>query len=147
MFNGIKVYKGTTLAEKVAILPAQVRVKIDWLMKQEGAAIDNASIILADLCGVLLGLRRSEFLAAAEKTPNLTTLLCFRNLSGSDWDLADLTRDWNIAAWAVKLTVHEIIKIRLCYTKHQRHRVAHEVIAGPGHRLMSFVFWLKMVAR
>ena len=147
MFNGIKVYKGTTLAEKVAILPAQVRVKIDWLMKQEGAAIDNASIILADLCGVLLGLRRSEFLAAVEKTPNRTTLLCFRNLSSFDWDLTDLTRDWDIAAWAVKLTAHEIIKIRLCYTKHQRHRVAHEVIAGPGHRLMSFVFWLKMVVR
>ena len=52
MFNGIKVYKGTTLAAKVAILPAQVRVKIDWLMKQEGAAFDNASIILTDLCGV-----------------------------------------------------------------------------------------------
>ena len=147
MFNGIKVYKGTTLAAKVAILPAQVRVKIDWLMKQEGAAIDNASIILADLCGVLLGLRRSEFLAAVAKTPNRMTLLCLRDLSSFDWDLADLTRDWDIAAWAVKLTAHEIIKIRLCYTKHQRHRVAHEVIAGPGHRLMSFVFWLKMVAR
>ena len=93
MFNGIKVYKGTTLAEKVAILPAQVRVKIEWLMKHEGRAIDNASIILADLCGVLLGLRRSEFLATAEKNPNRTTLLCFRNLSGYDWDLPDLTRD------------------------------------------------------
>ena len=93
MFNGIKVYKGTTLAEKVAILPAQVRVKINWLMKQEGRAIDNASIILADLCGVLLGLRRSEFLAAVEKNPNRTTLLCFHNLSSIDWDLADLTRD------------------------------------------------------
>ena len=68
MFKGIKVYKNTTLAEKVAILPSQVRVKIDWLMKHEGQAIDNASIILADLCGVLLGLRCSEFLAAGEKT-------------------------------------------------------------------------------
>ena len=29
MFNGIKVYKGTRLAEKVAIVPAQVRVKIE----------------------------------------------------------------------------------------------------------------------
>ena len=29
MFNGIKVYKGTTLAEKVAIVPSQVRGKIE----------------------------------------------------------------------------------------------------------------------
>ena len=38
----------------------------------------------------------------------------------------------------------EIIKVRLCYTKHQRHRVAHEVIAGPGHKSMSFVLWIKI---
>lgn len=37
----------------------------------------------------------------------------------------------------------EIIRVRLAYTKHQRHRVAHEVIAGPGYRLMSFVLWIK----
>ena len=43
--------------------------------------------------------------------------------------------------------MNEVIRIRLCYTKHQRHRVAHEVVAGPGHRLMSFVFWLKIVVR
>ena len=91
MLNGIKVYKGTTLAEKVAILPAQVRIKIEWLMKQEGRAIENASIILADLCGVLLGLCRSEILAAVEKNPNYRILLCFRNLSSYDWDSADLT--------------------------------------------------------
>ena len=35
--------------------------------------------------------------------------------------------------------------MRLCYTKHQRHRVAHQVIAGPGHKLMSFVFWEKLI--
>ena len=35
--------------------------------------------------------------------------------------------------------------MRLCYTKHQRHRVAHQVIAGPGHKLMSFVYWIKIV--
>ena len=39
----------------------------------------------------------------------------------------------------------EVIKVRLFYTKHQRHRVAHQVIAGPGHKLMSFVFWIKIV--
>ena len=37
--------------------------------------------------------------------------------------------------------------MRLCYTKHYRHRVAHEVIAGPGFKLMSFVVWLKVVVR
>ena len=25
--------------------------------------------------------------------------------------------------------------------------MAHEVVAGPGHRLMSFVFWLKVIVR
>ena len=45
------------------------------------------------------------------------------------------------------LTSDEIIKIRLCYTKHQRHRVAHEVIAGPGYRHMSFVKWLKVIVK
>ena len=38
----------------------------------------------------------------------------------------------------------EIIRVRLCYTKHQRHRVAHEVIAGPGYKSMSFVLWIKI---
>ena len=32
----------------------------------------------------------------------------------------------------------------MAYTKHQRHRVAHEVIAGPGYKLMSFVLWIKI---
>ena len=77
------MYKGTKLAEKVAILPSQVRKKIEFMMKQrDKGTIDYASIILADICGVLLGLRRAEFLATAEKKPNLTTLLCFRNLAG-----------------------------------------------------------------
>ena len=83
MHKGILVYKGTTLAEKTAVLPAQVREKIDYLMKDgEPLTLTTASIILADLCGTLLGLRRSEFLASAEKKPNRTTLLCFRNLAG-----------------------------------------------------------------
>jgi len=84
MFRGIGVYKGTKLADKVAILPSQVRKKIEYMMRQshEGT-IDYASIILADICGVLLGLRRSEFLTSKEKNPNLTTLLCFQNLAGN----------------------------------------------------------------
>ena len=84
MFRGIEVYKGTKLADKVAILPSQVRKKIEYMMRQshEGT-IDYASIILADICGALLGLRRSEFLTTKEKNPNLTTLLCFQNLAGN----------------------------------------------------------------
>ena len=71
------------MAEKVAILPAQVKKKIDYIMVEEKRlTIDSASIILADICGVLLGLWRSEFLASAEKKPNITTLLSFWNLGG-----------------------------------------------------------------
>ena len=61
--------------------------------------------------------------------------------------MADTTRQWNIGKWADGLASDEIIKIRLCYTKHKRHRVAHEVVAGPGYRLMSFVLWLKIVIK
>ena len=39
------------------------------------------------------------------------------------------------------------MKVRLCYTKHQRHRVAHEVVAGPGYRHMSIALWLKIVVK
>ena len=85
MYKGILVYRGTTLAEKTAIFPGQIREKIEWMMKNgKHYTINGASIILADLCGVLLGLRRSEFFASAEKNPNRTTLLCFRNLAGLD---------------------------------------------------------------
>ena len=31
------------------------------------------------------------------------------------------------------LKMDEVITVRLCHNKHQRHRVAHEVIAGPGY--------------
>ena len=83
MHKGIRVYKGTKIAEKVAILPSQVREKIDYMLKQrDKCTVAYASIILADICGVLLGLRRSEFLAAVENNPKRTTLLCFQNLSG-----------------------------------------------------------------
>ena len=85
MFRGIEVYKGRRFAEKIAVLPSQVRRKIDYMMsKGEHFKLSGASIILAELCGVLLGLRRSEHFASAEAKPNLTTLLCFRNLAGVD---------------------------------------------------------------
>ena len=41
----------------------------------------------------------------------------------------------------------EIIRVRLCYSKHQRNRVAHEVIAGPCYKWMSFVDWLKVIVK
>ena len=70
MYKGILVYKGTKLADKVAILPSQVRKKIVYMLGQrDKSTIDYASLILADICGVLLGLRRSEFLAARQKKP------------------------------------------------------------------------------
>ena len=98
MYKGIKVYKGTSLKEKTAILPSQIRRKIEHIMQgRKRIDIDSASVILADLCGALLGLRRSEFLASAERNPNRTTLLCFQGLSGLAWDLADRNRSWDIA--------------------------------------------------
>ena len=98
MYSGIKVFKGVTLIDKVAISPAQVRKKIEYMLdKGEHLSIDGASIILAELCGVLLGLRRSEHFASAVRKPNLTTLLCFRNFKGMSWDLGDCTRNHNIS--------------------------------------------------
>ena len=58
-----------------------------------------------------------------------------------------MTKNHNIGLWASQLANDEIIKVRLCYTKHQRHRVAHEVIAGPGYRHVSFVKWLKVIVK
>ena len=148
MYKGIEVYKGKKLADKSAILPSQVKGKINYMIKRgEHFSIDGASIILAEICGVLLGLRRSEHFASSMRNPNRTTLLCFRNLAGADWDLGDITRSHNIASWAESLSLDEIIKVRLCYTKHQRHRVAHEVVAGPGYKLMSFVLWIKVIVK
>ena len=117
------------------------------MSRNEHLTINGASIILAELCGVLLGLRRSEHFASAERCPNKTTLLCFKNLAGVSWNLGDGARVWDIRRWAQELSVNDIIRVRLCYTKHQRHRVAHEVVAGPGHRHMSFALWLKVVVR
>ena len=148
MYRGIEVYKGRTFKEKSAVLPSQVRRKIEYMMsKGEHYTLNGASIILAELCGVLLGLRRSEHFASSEGNPNLTTLLCFRNLAGADWDLADCSRPVAISQWAERLRSDEILRVRLCYTKHKRHRVAHEVIAGPGYRLLSVVRWIKVVVR
>lgn len=99
MYKGILVYKGTTLAEKSAVLPSQVRRKIDYMIsRREHLSVNGASIILAELCGVLIGLRRSEYFATAERNPNQTKLLCFRNLAGVSCDLGDLTRTQDLAA-------------------------------------------------
>ena len=40
--------------------------------------------------------------------------------------------------------MNEIFKVRLCYTKHKRHRVAHQVIAGPGYQKMHLIRWIKV---
>ena len=52
--------------------------------KKEHLTLSGASVILAELCGVLLGLRRSEHFASSEGKPNQTTLLC--------WDLGDCAK-------------------------------------------------------
>ena len=117
------------------------------MQRNEHLTINGATIILAELCGVLLGLRKSEHFASTETKPNLTTLLCFRNLAGANWDLSCTTSCTDIPKWADALSLNEVVRVRLCYTKHQRHRVAHEVIAGPGHRHMSLVLWLKVVVK
>ena len=84
IFKGIRVYKGKTFAEKTAVLPGQVRRKIQHMMlNKEHLTVNGATVILAELCGVLLGLRRAEHFASAERNPNLTTLLCFKNLAGA----------------------------------------------------------------
>ena len=99
MYKGIQVYKGRTFAEKSVILPSQVRVKIEYMIRRREHITINGSIILAEICGVLLGLRRSEIFASAEKKPNRTTLLCFRNLAGSAWDFGESTRCYDIPSF------------------------------------------------
>ena len=84
MYKGIEVYKGRVFADKAAVLPSQVKEKIEYMIKRkEHLTVTGASIILAELCGVLLGLRRSEHFASSESKPNQTKLLCFRNLVGN----------------------------------------------------------------
>ena len=98
MHNGIRVYKGQSLAEKTAILPSQVRKKMQYMMARgEHCTINGASILLAELCGVLLGLRRGEHFASKENNPDMTTLLCFLNLAGSGWGLEDFTKGSDVA--------------------------------------------------
>ena len=83
MYKRIEVYKGRSFAVKVAVLPSQVRAKMQYMMDRgEHLTGDGATIILAELLGVLLGLRRSEHFANAQQKANLTTLLCFHNLTG-----------------------------------------------------------------
>ena len=56
----MRVYKGRTFADKTAIMPDQVRRKVQYMMsRNEHLTINGASIILAELCGVLLGLGRA----------------------------------------------------------------------------------------
>ena len=113
ILRDIQVYKGVSLKDKSTVLPSQVRKKIQYMNSRgEHLTIDGASIILAEICGVLLGLKRSEHFASAEKNPNATTLLCFKNLSGSVWDLGDSTKAHDIGAWAEKLSIlDEIIRV------------------------------------
>ena len=63
--------------------------------------------------------------------------LGFRRLHQEPWYFY-LGREFNYG-W--------VIRVRHCHSKHQRHRVAHEVIAGPGHKRMSFVLWLRLIVR
>ena len=115
MYKVIQVYKGTKLADKVAILPNQVRKKIELMMvKGDHLSISGACVILAELFGVLLGLRRSEHFATAERKPNRTTLLCFRNLVGTGWDLGDCSKQHKIADWASKLTTKGSLQKKKC---------------------------------
>ena len=114
MRKGIEVYKGRTYQDKSAVLPSDVRKKIQHMMsRREHLTVNGATIILAELLGVLLGLRRSEHFASSESRPNATTILCFRNLAGANWDLGDCTKTHNIEKWADNLTLDEIIRVRL----------------------------------
>ena len=115
------------------------------IARGEHQTVNGASLIFS---GAPWGLARLKTIRALrERNPNTTTLLCFRNLAGAKWDLADTTVNHHLETWAGTLASDEIIKVRLCYSKHQRHRVAHEVIAGPGYRRMSIVLWLKIVVK
>ena len=59
MFKGIVINKGRSYAEKIAVLPSHVRRKIQYMVARgENLTVNGATIILAELCGVLIGLRR-----------------------------------------------------------------------------------------
>ena len=83
MYKGIQVYKGTKLADKVAILPSQVRKKIVFMLGQrDKSKINYASLILADIYGVFAWAEALRIFTARQKNPDRTTLLCFQNLAG-----------------------------------------------------------------
>ena len=70
MFKGIEIYKGRSFAEKIAVMPSQVRAKIQYMVTRgEHLTVTGASIILAELCGVLLGLRHSNILHLLRGSP------------------------------------------------------------------------------
>ena len=51
MFRGIEVYKGPKFKANVAVLPSQVRPKIEYMMGNgEHYTLNGASIIFAELC-------------------------------------------------------------------------------------------------
>ena len=62
-------------------------------------------------------------------------------------DMGDCMRNLNIVQCSSVFTSNEIVRLRLCYTLHNRHGVTYEVIAGSGYKLMSFVLWLKIVIK
>ena len=85
MFRGIEVYKGRVFADKSAVLPSQVRKKIEYMiLKKEHLTLSGVSMILAELCGVLLGLRRSEHFGSSESKPDQTTYCVFATWLGQD---------------------------------------------------------------
>ena len=49
-----------------------------------------------------------------------------------------------MAEWARSIYNDEIFRVRLCYSNHQRYRVAHEEISGHSFKLMSLARWIKM---
>ena len=78
MYKGIQVFKGTTLVDKVAISPAQVRKKIDHMLTEgEHLTVNGASIILAELCGVLLATSRGGIRLKLPTVGSLTLFFLF----------------------------------------------------------------------
>ena len=76
MFKCIQIIKGKSFAEKIAVLPFQMPGKIQYMVSGgEHLTVTGGAIIEAELCEVLLGLRRSEHFASTERKPNRTTLL------------------------------------------------------------------------
>ena len=80
MYKSIKVYKGRFFAVMSVVLLRFAAKSSTWLGRgREHLTIYGVSMILSELYGVLVGLRRFEFLATAKHNHNGTTLLCLRN--------------------------------------------------------------------